>query len=117
MTIARTNGRLLTRREAADYLGLSARTFQRHVVKRVARVQVGNRAYYTQEDLDLWVEQQKVGESYPGDDRASRSTSGSGTRASATTSPRAREILATLQSEQRPSTPRLFPVDGGPARR
>ena len=109
--------RLRTRREAAEYLGLAERTFRRHVAKHLRHVRVGGRSYYTQEDLDSWVEQQKVGGSSTADGQAIRSTSASGTRGNATSSPRAKEILNLLRSEQRPSTPRLFPVGGDPARR
>ena len=117
MSAGKPRGKLLGWRDAAAYLGLSERTFRRHVRGHVPCVWVGNRVYYTREDLDAWVEQQKVGESSPGAASGTTSTSGSGTRGSGTISPRAREILGMLQDKPQPSTPRLYPVDGGRKRR
>jgi hypothetical protein len=63
--------------------------------------------------LDRWVEQHKVGVSSQAGGPTIHSTSASGAKVGATTSPRAKEILDLLRSEQRPSTLRLYPVDGG----
>ncbi len=54
---------LLSRDEAADYLGLSASTLavwastQRY---ELAYVKVGRKVYYTQADLDEFIERSKV---------------------------------------------------------
>ncbi len=51
---------LLTRREAARYLSVSLRYFQRNIRPAVARVQVGTLVRYEREALDQWIAEHRV---------------------------------------------------------
>ncbi len=54
---------LLSRDEAADYLGLSASTLEVWASTQryeLAYVKVGRKVYYTQADLDEFIERSKV---------------------------------------------------------
>lgn len=50
---------LLTRKEAAKYLGLTLRTFERHVQRHLPTVLIGARPFFMPKDLDEWVEAQR----------------------------------------------------------
>jgi hypothetical protein len=52
--------KLLARHAAALYLGVSVRTFTRHVKPDLARVLVGKHPRYSVEELDRWVDEHKV---------------------------------------------------------
>jgi len=52
---------LLSREDAAGLLGVSRRTFDRHVSPHLPRVQIGTLIRYHREDLDAWLERKKVG--------------------------------------------------------
>jgi excisionase family DNA binding protein len=99
---------LLTVDEAAARLNISRDHFERHVRRCVPRVKIGRIYRYDVEDLDRWVEEQKVG----GSDHAARSsTSASGTRACATRSPRAQQILDEQRRKRQRSTRGSSPAD------
>lgn len=97
-------GRLLSRQDAARYLGMPDRSFRRHVAPHVVRVPVGNRVYYTREELDAWVERRKVGGLSVEDAMANRCTSGSAMRGGGISSRRASEILLLLREQPGRST-------------
>jgi len=102
---------LLTKLEAAKLLRISVKTFERKVQPLVPRVKIGSKVLFDREDLQRWVDTQKVGESAGTAEPASTS-SGSDTMASVKRSARADEILRKLRRKRRASTPRLFPVGG-----
>lgn len=55
-----TESPLLTRAEAAAYLRVSLRTFERQVQPRLSMVRIGGRFFTTTEDLDRWLAAQKL---------------------------------------------------------
>jgi hypothetical protein len=101
---------LLTRQQAADYLTLSLRQFDR-LSATIPHVVVGKRGKrYFERDLVAWLEQQRsLGRSTAKRARTT-SASTSPTQDEGTENPRAAQILARLRSKQRASTPRLYPV-------
>lgn len=54
---------LLTKREAARYLRMSERTFERQVLAKITRILIGGRQLIEFEELERWLESQKVGPS------------------------------------------------------
>lgn len=96
---------LLTRHEAARYCHVSLRTFERHVAPAVPHVVIGTKRLWSREDLERWLESQKVGPSVATEGRAS-SRSASSMRASVTISPRAKPILDRLRPARPSSTRR-----------
>jgi excisionase family DNA binding protein len=93
---------LLSKHEAATLLGISARTFERHVMRGVPRVQVGGTLRYDEEDLKRWVAEHKVGSFESAATVPTRSASS--TTASGLSGRRAAEILAELEQSQAAST-------------
>jgi predicted DNA-binding transcriptional regulator AlpA len=103
---------LLDRRAAAARLGVSLRSFDRHVAPSLPRIAIGTLVRFDPRDIDEWQAARKVGLCTA--TRAPASTPfGSDAPGDATTDRRAAKILARLRSKQRESTPRLYPVDGG----
>jgi excisionase family DNA binding protein len=60
MTDAAMVSALLTRREAARYLSVSLRYFQRNIRPVVTRVQIGALVRYEREALDQWIAEHRV---------------------------------------------------------
>ena len=56
---------LLKKSAAVDFLGLSTRTFERYVMRRVPRIRVGGQYLYPEEGLRAWIEANRV-EPQPG---------------------------------------------------
>lgn len=50
----------MTREEAAEYLTVSVRTFNRHAAKHLPVVRIGSSVRYDVDDLDDWIDKQKV---------------------------------------------------------
>jgi hypothetical protein len=91
-----SESRLATREEAARYLRVSIRTFNRRIAPQLARIPIGSRVFYDREDLDRWLDAQKVGPSTAIRARTSgRSVSAS--PVSDATARRAREIERKLR--------------------
>jgi predicted DNA-binding transcriptional regulator AlpA len=103
--IAPAKALLLTREDAAALLGVSLRSFDRHVAREVPRVPIGSRVLYDRKDLEAWLAQRKVGRSTaipaPGS-----TPSASGSRVVVITDRRAREIAEKLRSALPASTKR-----------
>ena len=57
--IAKPQTRLLSRTEAAEYVGLPPRTFDMHVRGEVPEVSKGRRVLFAVDDLDRWVATQR----------------------------------------------------------
>ena len=89
---------LLTKSEAAAYLRISERSFERWVLPEVTRVCVGAKVLIEFEELERWLEGQRVGPSTRTSGRGSFS-SGSRTRGVDTSDPRVRAIAAELRSK------------------
>lgn len=87
---------LLTKREAARYLRMSERTLERQVLPQITRVQVGGRQLIEREELERWLESQKVGPSSRTRVRE-RTSFASDTAAAIRSDPRARQILDELE--------------------
>ncbi len=100
---------LATKGEAAAYLRMSTRSFERHVLPKITRIHAGGRFLYEWEELDRWRDMQRVGSS-DGEAQTGRITSVSRTKTSVTIGPLGREILKKLEKKRLASTPRLFPV-------
>lgn len=92
-----TDSPLRTREEAAEYLRVSLRTFNRRVAPQLPRVPIGGRVFYDRKDLDRWLDAQKVGPSTAIRERAS-GRSASVSPISGVTDQRAREIERRLRS-------------------
>jgi len=107
---AAVSPQLLTREAAARFLGVTSKSFTRHVQPQINTIYVGRRPMFAAKDIEQWVEDRRDGVSIQS---AAGSTSHSRLRASSTVSPSVRAIMARLESSPRKSTPRLFPVDGG----
>ena len=100
---------LATRPEAQAYLRLSRNSFDRNVRPHLTVIEIGGRIFFEWEELEQWLENRKVaaaarptasGRTHG----TGRSSSDSGTRASNTNSPRARQILRRLRSARPDST-------------
>ncbi|HEV3193026.1 MAG TPA: hypothetical protein VGY54_21110, partial [Polyangiaceae bacterium] len=52
-------GVLLSREKAAEHLGISTKSFDRHVRPHVQTVNVGSMPKFVLEDLDRWVDEQR----------------------------------------------------------
>jgi len=102
---------VFTKHEAARYCRVSLRTFERRVQPHLPHVPIGARIQFNKEDLDVWLENQRVGISTETPARAS-TRSGSCTGLGVAPSARANEILARLRARQLASTPRSSPADG-----
>ncbi len=99
----RARSGLLTKAEAARFVGVSERSFERRVMRDLSAVRVGRRSFYDIEEIERWLEGQKDGSSRS--TSARRSTwSGSRSAADATSAARANAILAELRSPPRGST-------------
>jgi hypothetical protein len=109
--------KLLTRHEAAAYLGIPFRTFERHVQPRLAaaslEVRWGRRPYYRPEDLDAWLANQTKGGGSVGETAAPPSVSRG--RSTTTASPSERARREKLRQPPRVRTPMLYPVGSGPS--
>lgn len=118
MTATSLARRLLSRSEAATYLGVSLKTFQERVQPELAgcAVWIGNRILFDVRDLDEWVDTHKGGSSDgPATESVPRFGSGTvaggtNTRSARSLSPEAAEISARLKKPPRNATPRLYPV-------
>ncbi len=108
----RAVSRLLTRTEAAEYLGLPMSTFQEHVQPHVPCVPVGARPRFTKEDLDAWVDRQKVGRSSGSEAGPTSTSPGTTTRIAL---PLAPKTAARLRQPRRGSIPRSSPAGEGPS--
>ena len=95
---------LLDRGDAAAYLGVSARTFDRHVAPLLRSVPIGSVTRYDRKDLDEWLEQQKLPGSWSATSARVSTSSASGMEAESTLDPRARQFLRRLRSGPRRST-------------
>jgi excisionase family DNA binding protein len=73
-TIAGLARKLLSRDEAAAYLGIGLTTFETTVQPELPIVRIGRRVLFDVEDLDRWVAAQKVGSSFPPTETARPST-------------------------------------------
>lgn len=114
---AHAQPRLVTKQEAADYLRVSLRTFDRHVAPRIETVRIGGRVFYTWEELNRWLDAQTVGPLSQTSGRGIGSYA-SDTTAVGTNGPRAKRIIERLKKRRSDSTPRLYPVGGdGPRTR
>lgn len=107
---AAVSPQLLTREAAAAFLGVTPKSFTRHVQPQLHTIHVGRRPMFAVKDLEQWVEDRKAGASTQSE---GGSTSRSRLRATSIKSPSVLAIMAKLESAPRKSTPRLFPVDGG----
>ncbi|MGB5366129.1 MAG: hypothetical protein WBN14_07660, partial [Polyangiales bacterium] len=87
------------------------KSFDRHVRPRVSKVTIGGTNMYFWEELKQWVEKQRVGPSENGTPAPVTTRSSSRTTEDSSTDPRVRAMLGKLNSKQRESIPRLFPVD------
>jgi predicted DNA-binding transcriptional regulator AlpA len=96
---------LLTREDAAALLGVSLRSFDRHVSREVPRVQIGSRVLYDRKDLEGWLARRKVGPSTKIPALGS-TPSATGSRVVVITDRRAREIAEKLRSALPASTKR-----------
>jgi hypothetical protein len=97
---------LLTRLQAAAFLNMSPRHFDR-LKHDIPAVVVGTRKrLYTEGDLIAWAEQRKHPGSSPGAKTRAPTKSSSVTPAAASVSPQAATILARLQRKLHASTPR-----------
>jgi helix-turn-helix protein len=96
---------LLDREDAAKALGISLRSFDRHVAREVPRVPIGARVLYDRKDLEQWAARQKVGRSTATSEPGS-TRSGSGTKVAVITDRRAREIAEKLRGALPGSTKR-----------
>ena len=94
---------LLTKSEAAAYLRISERSFERWVLPEVTRVCVGAKVLFEFEELERWLEGQRVGPSTRTSARGS-SSSASRTQGVDTSDPRVRAIAAELRSKPLKST-------------
>lgn len=92
--------RLLGRADAAKYLSVSPRTFDA-LKATLPHYIVGKRPKYKTEDLDAWLESQKVGNTRG---KGASAAYGFGTRGKITTSQRGREILAKVRKSPLNST-------------
>lgn len=99
--------RLLTPDEAAQRLGVSRDTFDRHVRDHVPHVRIGRLLKYDPRDLDAWLDEQKAGSSSGAAAIPAKAlpTSASRTLGSATRSPQVSATLARLRRAPRKSTP------------
>ncbi len=94
---------LVSKREAAKYLGISERSFERRVMRDLKGVRVGRRAFYDYEEIQTWLEGQKGGSLSL--THAQTSTSFASLLAgSASSGARANAILAELRSQPSTST-------------
>jgi hypothetical protein len=102
--IALPPARLLTREQSARYLGMSLRFWQNSVqpALRATEIKRGRKVLYDVRELDLWVDQQKGGDSERRDQRG-RSSFASVTRDDATISPRLQATLSKLDRQPRAS--------------
>lgn len=94
---------LLSREDAAAFVGVSLKTFQRHVAPALSRVPIGTRVLYDRRDLLEWLDSSKVG---PSTATAARGATRSafGTRVSAITDRRGTEIAERLRRSRRESS-------------
>src|SRR5665213_3508684 len=100
---ARLSPRLVSRDEAAEYTGVSLTTFKEHVQPRLRVVEIGRRVLFDVQELDKWVEEQKV--SVSGGPAIPRPpTSVSRTPGIVSSSRRANEILDELRKKPHKST-------------
>jgi hypothetical protein len=96
---------LMTRDEVIAELRVSERTFERKVLPNLTRVPIGSRVLFRWEEVDRWLRMQEVGPS--NETHAPESTlSGFGTRADATTGPRAKQFAEKLKKRQLASLPK-----------
>ena len=93
--------RLWNRKETAEYLGISSKTFDRYVKDRLKGIAVGGRVLYDRAEVDTWLEAEKGNHAHRSPSKRTRgrggTPSGSRSGAGASISPRAREILKQLQ--------------------
>ena len=86
---------IMTRTEAARFLRVSVRAFDTHVRGRVTEHRIGRKPLFRKVDLETWLDQNKAGAF------ASTGTAtsfASRTTVSASSSPRAQEILKKLRA-------------------
>lgn len=97
---------LLSAAQAAARLGVSLSTFKDHIRAELPTVRVGRRVLFDGKDLDAWQREHKA--AGPSESPRARGgpsiSSASVTLANASSSPRAKAILARLRSKQRAST-------------
>jgi excisionase family DNA binding protein len=94
----------LTREQAAQYLGVSLRTFDGTVRRSLAGYRVGRCVRFRVSDLDAWLDTRKVGGSE--NRRVKRPTaSGSASTAGASNPPLVNEIRSRLRKPLRESMP------------
>jgi hypothetical protein len=112
---AKVTPRLLSREDAAAYLGAGLTYFDDEIRPSLTVLRHGRKVVFDREELDRWVERQKAGVSSGEPSRTERKprTSASRTRGIDTSAPRVKAILRELQERPRESMPRLYPVDGG----
>src|SRR4051794_14427038 len=102
--------RLLSRDDAASFLGISLTTFQEHVQSQLPVVRIGRRLLFDLEDLKIWVDRQKQATDFDGRVSAPMSVSHSRGR-SMTISPRARAMKERLTRSPAASTRTLSKED------
>lgn len=101
---------LLRREQAAQWLNLSLRQFDRLKADIPAVVCGKRQRLYDVEDLQRWADERKHLGDLPKGRARKRSKSTSESTGSASVSPQAQAILQRLKRLQRGSTPKLFPV-------
>ena len=102
---------LASRTEAMAFVGgIGRKSFDTNVRPHLRERRIGRRVFYYWEDLERWLQTQ--GTTASTGTKTESIMSGFGTRGTARTSPRAREIAQKLVSGPHASIPRRYQADG-----
>jgi hypothetical protein len=109
--------RLVDRRAAAEYLGVSVDLFRRKLEKHFTLVSICAKKMFELEEIRTWVDAHKAGGSSGSEAAQAKAshTSSSRGKASRTSSPQVREIRQRLERKRKESLQRLSVEAQGPS--
>mgnify|MGYP006282350007 CR=1 FL=1 len=97
LNAAQPSSGLLKKKDAAEFVGVSTRSFERHVLPYVARVRVGGLYLYPLDELRAWLDRNTVAPARRDRVEATRD------RVRSSVSPRARDYLRRIRAAREDS--------------